>query len=426
MATGEAGTKAPQTPYYVKALALGLPAYLVGVNLWTWVFTVSVFLGGRSDFRQLYAAGYMVRSGHAHELYDYEAQRYFQNKLVSRADMALPFVRPAYEALLFVPFSFLSYRSAYLTFLALNVILLSASYRLLRPKLGNLARIYGWLPAALFLAYLPVAAALIQGQDSVLLLLLFTLTLSLLERGNALAAGAILGLAAFKFQVVIPITLLVLFWRRWRFAAGVAITATLAALGSALLVGLTQAKIYVRSLLVFGTPSHHLGLLWYPIPESLLPILRGLIYGVADAHFPSAWITGITAALSLLVVFLVAGCRPRSKQNQDEFLLALLTSVLVSYYLLIHDLSVVLIPIAIILGQFIDSEATGDHTGRLLTRAAALMFVAPICESYIPQQFFVVALPLMMFLYVLANSFHRDVANMGLDVPPTHAAAVHS
>src|SRR5215471_8618436 len=75
LATGEAGTKAPQTPYYVRALALGLPAYLIGVHLWTWVFTVPIFLGGRSDFRQLYAAGYMVRSGHAHELYDYEAQR---------------------------------------------------------------------------------------------------------------------------------------------------------------------------------------------------------------------------------------------------------------------------------------------------------------------------------------------------------------
>src|SRR5437588_10831895 len=100
----------PQAPYYVKALALGLPAYLIGIRLWTWVFTVSIFLGGRSDFRQLYTAGYLVRSGHAHELYDYESQRYFQNTVVRQADMTLPFIRPASAARLFVPLSFLTYR----------------------------------------------------------------------------------------------------------------------------------------------------------------------------------------------------------------------------------------------------------------------------------------------------------------------------
>src|SRR5437870_7943570 len=121
----------PEAPYYVKGLVLGLSAYLIGIHLWTWVFTVSIFLGGRSDFRQLYTAGYMVRSGHAHELYDYESQRYFQNKVLSQADMALPFIRPAYEALLFVPFSFLSYRTAYFAFLGLNVILLAVSYQFL-------------------------------------------------------------------------------------------------------------------------------------------------------------------------------------------------------------------------------------------------------------------------------------------------------
>jgi glycosyl transferase family 87 len=424
LATTETRTKAIQTPYYVKGLALGLPAYLIGIHLWTWVFTISTFLGGRSDFRQLYTAGYMVRSGHAHELYDYDAQKYFQNKLVSQADMALPFVRPAYEALLFVPFSFLSYRSAYLAFLGLNVILLAVCYKLLRPKLENLARIYRWLPAALFLAYLPIAAALIQGQDSIVLLTLFTLALSSLEPGNAFRAGAILGLAAFKFQIAIPIVLLFLVWRRWRFAAAAAITAILLALGSVWLVGLIHARIYTQSLLVFGSPSHTPGQLWYPLPPNLMPNLRGLIFGIADEHFPTAWITGITGVLSLLIVLLVATFRPKTERAQGEFLVAMLTSVLVSYYLLIHDLSILLIPIAITLSRFIDSEATGDQQGRLLTRAATLMFVAPICESYIPEQFFVVAVPLMIFLYVLAKSWDRNILNAALDIPSSRGATV--
>src|SRR5260370_10802523 len=111
-------------PDYGRACALGIPAYLVGVHLWTWVFTVSVFLGGGADFRQLYAAGYMVRTGHANELYDYDAQKYFQDKLVSPAQIALPFVRPAYQALVFDPLSRLTYRKAYFAFLVINVVIL--------------------------------------------------------------------------------------------------------------------------------------------------------------------------------------------------------------------------------------------------------------------------------------------------------------
>ena len=46
----------------------------------------------------------MVRSGNAHELYEYDAQLRFQNRLVSPGDIALPFNHLAYEALLFVLF----------------------------------------------------------------------------------------------------------------------------------------------------------------------------------------------------------------------------------------------------------------------------------------------------------------------------------
>src|SRR5260370_2354040 len=100
---------AQSVPYYVRACILGIPAYLIGVHLWTWVFTASIFLGGRADFPQLYAAAYMVRAGHANQLYDYDAQKYFQDRLVSQAQVALPFVRPAYEAVVLSPLSRLTH-----------------------------------------------------------------------------------------------------------------------------------------------------------------------------------------------------------------------------------------------------------------------------------------------------------------------------
>ena len=49
-------------PYYVRGLALGIPAYLIGVHLWAWIFMAPFYLGGHSDFRQIYAAAQMVRT----------------------------------------------------------------------------------------------------------------------------------------------------------------------------------------------------------------------------------------------------------------------------------------------------------------------------------------------------------------------------
>src|SRR5690348_13952232 len=69
-------------PYYVRACMLGIPAYLIGVHLWTWIESVRVFLDGQADFRRLYASGYMVRSGYAHLLYDVATRFVVENQMV--------------------------------------------------------------------------------------------------------------------------------------------------------------------------------------------------------------------------------------------------------------------------------------------------------------------------------------------------------
>jgi len=75
-----------------------------------------------------------------------------QNQLTP--GQAFPFDHPAFEALLFAPFSLLNYRAAYLAFLAFNVGLLGVTFWLLQPWMKNLRQIYWWLPGVLFLAFL--------------------------------------------------------------------------------------------------------------------------------------------------------------------------------------------------------------------------------------------------------------------------------
>ncbi len=404
-------------PYYVKGLALGLPAYLIGVHLWTWVFMLPTFLGGRADFRQLYTAGYMLRTGHRLQLYDYAAQLHFQNELVSHGEVALPFIRPACEALLFVPFSLLHYRTAYFAFLAMNLALLFLCFRMLRPRMGHLARIYRWLPAAMFLAFLPVAAALMQGQDSILLLTLLTAALLLLDQDRDFMAGMLVGLGLFKFQIAVPIGLLFLAWRRWRFCGGFALSAGAGTVISLLFVGIAQAEIYARSLISMGArlPAQ-VNQLRYPVPISLMANLHGLIAGFLEGRITPFWIQLLTIFLSGIIL-LTTVFAARKARPADAFLLALTASTVVSYYLLFHDLSVLLLPLALTLDRFIGAEASGDARGQRAARAATLMFVAPVCISYFPNHFYLVALPLCVFLLVLVQILlHNRTSTAGFPI----------
>jgi len=404
----KASPATPAPPYYVKGLALGIPAILLGLQLSGWLFFIPAITHGHFDFRQLYTSGYMVRAGHARELYDYDAQKTFQDALVSREQIALPFNHLAYEALLYAPFSVLPFRTGYFAFLGMNLGLLALSFRLLRPRMDELAEVWRWLPAAMCLSFLPVAVALMQGQDSILLLTLLVAAMAELQQGREWTAGVLIGLGLFKFQIAIPIALLFLAWRRWRFSAGFALSAAVVGSVSLWLVGFSQVEVYVRSLFSMSVALNSpLDQFRYGISPVAMPNLRGLIFGLADTRLSGFWVQAVTIVLSAMVWLWVARMVPGKQHGADALLLAIPASAAVSYHLLIHDLSVLLIPIAVTLNRFLEAEATGDRGGRLIARASALMFVAPVCMSFIPSHFYVVSLPLLAFLFAI-TAVSRD------------------
>src|SRR5579864_8998996 len=154
-------------------IILGLLPLVLGFQLIIWIAYLPTALGGDADFRNFYSAGLILRSGRGHQLYDYPLQRDIQNAAISPASMVLPYVHLPYEALLFAPFTLLSYRSAFLCFLSLNVVLLFISYRLLQGRLWRALQMWRWFPLLFFVGYPPATATLLQGQDSILTLLLF-------------------------------------------------------------------------------------------------------------------------------------------------------------------------------------------------------------------------------------------------------------
>ena len=70
------------------------------------------------------------------------------------------------------------------------------------------------------LAFFPVFDCFLQGQDSILLLLLCVLGFNALKKEADVLAGCWLALGAFKFQFIVPIVLLLVIWKRRRVAIG--------------------------------------------------------------------------------------------------------------------------------------------------------------------------------------------------------------
>ena len=382
-------------------ILLGILPIIFCMQFLAWLTFLPKALRGHADFRQLYVAGYMVRTGHRTQLYDYAAQTYFQNTLVSNDERALPFIRPAYQALMFVPFSLLPYRTAYLGFLLLNLLLLALAFLMLQPRLRGLSRVWPGLPPALFLGFYPVALALMQGQDSILLLALLAAALVSLERNRDLTAGALAGVGLFKFQIVVPIVLLFLLWRRWRFVKGFMFSAILVGLLSFITSGWAETVVFVHSLLSVGAGLPAVpGEINFPLRINIMANLRGLIYGLASLRAPQRWLQVTTLLLSSLVVISVRA-RGRQQRGGDALVLAITAGVVVSYYLFIHDLSILLIPIVLTLDRFISRNGTGEPFGRAAAAISALLFVAPMCIFVIPAHFYLVSVLICAFLFVL-------------------------
>ncbi|HET9400945.1 MAG TPA: hypothetical protein VFO34_08340, partial [Candidatus Acidoferrales bacterium] len=119
------------------AVLYAICGLLIAINLLGFVAFLRPALAGRSDFRIFYTAGYLIRTGNAHALYDEQKQLAVQNEKISYAPFPLLFNHAPYEALLFVPFSFLRYRYAYSAFGILNALLLLVVFK--RIRRGNVA-----------------------------------------------------------------------------------------------------------------------------------------------------------------------------------------------------------------------------------------------------------------------------------------------
>lgn len=385
---------------------------------------------GYSDLASFYGAGRILRSGMGNKLYDYQTQwdvqRSFASTVIIRHGPLL-YNHAPFEAWVFALIGGFSYPTAYLIWNAANLVMLVIVAILLRKFLpGNQH------PALLllaFLAFFPVFAALLQGQDSILLLLFYTLAFRSLKAGRGFLAGVFLGLGLFKLHLVLPLVLILMLHKEIKLLIGFAATAVGMFFASAAAVGWHDTLNYPRYV---WTLSQHRGM--GAITPSNMPNLRGLLDGFLDRWIPGIYIVGLIAMVTLALIFVAAivwnrvgGKQPESVRSLDlGFSLAVIATVLVSYHLYSYDASLLLLPIILITGALLGSEDV-PHGTRV--RAAGIivgLFFTPLWVVLL-FRFGYVNLMALLFLFFGWTTVQLMWALTGKSLPrprPTAAARV--
>lgn len=330
---------------------------------------------GDPDFTIYFTAGKLLREGQGRQLYDPVAQYRVQQEFATDSDIrrgALPYIHPPFEALLFLPLTFLPYTDAYLVWNALNCGMLFWVCILLRRSLVSLQKIPladCWLAC---LAFFPILGNFHQGQDAILLLLVSVIAFRALDRGAEFSSGCWLGVGLFKFQFMLPIALILVLWRGRKLAAGFTMVASAAVAVSIALVGWSAALHYPIYAWEIVSTVRSGGL-----PYRLMPNLTGLINGwpiLESVGWPLRFVA-FTASTALLVIIAVMR-RPARQAQAFNLCLAcvVIASVTVSYNTNSYDLSLLVLSIALVLDHCLRASPQRQKIAALFLPASPLLF----------------------------------------------------
>lgn len=365
----------PGTVYdWVKII---VPAIVVGLLLVLYGGTIERMaeLPSSSDFAKFYLSARLLREGE--NLYtpaDKSIVEALGGEVPEEEFVLHPNLNPPFLSALLAPLTLLSYRQAYRVWawlsLAAGIAAVLLVERMARVGPASLSHPLGAM--ALMLAYFPTYAAVVFGQLSLFLLLVFVLAWRWVREEHDVAAGVILGVAAgTKLFVALPL-LYFLVRRRRRLVAGAA-----AAGVATLLIGLVAAgpEAYRSYLESTGNVT------WYAASwnASLLGFFTRVLGGsenvpLVDAPRLAFGLTLVLSAAAVIVTVRLA--RPRRGEHPGVedlgFGLSLVLMLLLSplgwmYYF------PALLPALVV------------AWGRARTQAMRMLCVAAVLLSGVPQ-----------------------------------------
>lgn len=333
---------------------------------------------GDPDFTIYFTAAKMLREGLGKELYNPSAQYKVQQEFATNSDIRrgpLPYIHPPFEALPFLPLTFLSYTAAYVAWNFVNLGMLLWVCVLLRKCLPSIDRIP--LADSLLgcLAFFPILANFHQGQDAILLLLVLVLAFCALARNADFSAGCWLALGLFKFQFVVPIAIVLTLWRGRRFLSGFTVVASAVFAISIALVGWSGAMAYpgfawrIISTVRFGG-----------LPYRLMPNLTGLVNGwpiLENVGWPLRIVTFTASTALLISIAFMKKLAGQTGLFNLCFACAVIVAVTISYNTNSYDLALLILPAALAL-DYCFRSADSRPTFKALFLPAAPIFFSPL------------------------------------------------
>lgn len=303
---------------------------------------LSYIVNGNNDFQGFYAEAQLAGSA---DLYNPKALARAESK-VGDHPRYLPMVRLPFYAAMMSPLRAFPYHRAYWIWQSASLAALVVFvYFWPGPR--------KWMTAMACCWSAPLVECFLAGRDVAIVLMVLAVSLALFFRGRHFAAGCVLSLCLIKYNLFLPLPLLIAGKRLWRLGGGILA-------GGAVLLGISFA------VSGWSWPLQYAAMLRAPntTPSyAAMPNLHGLLSGL-HGIFPEA---AATCAV-LIAVWLVI----RGGENDRAVAAMLAGGLLVSYHAFFGD-EAILIPV----GLYLLGQARGTP-GKLV----GIVMLCPL--TYIP------------------------------------------
>jgi hypothetical protein len=207
--------------------------------------------------------------------------------------------------------------------------------------------------------------------------LLYALAFVAIKKNGPFSAGCWLALGLFRVHLVLPFVLLMFLLKRWKFVAGFLLTTAGLAVVSAAVIGwrgLFQYPAYIWSL------EHHRGTAILS-PENTVAF-RGVAEQFLAHSLGARGVLLVIVASSLAAILLVAWKWRTYGDGKPErldllFSLGVIAVLLVGYHTLLYDLTLLLLPSALVINHtFVHRPGKVGHL--LLMGPIAIFFFTPL------------------------------------------------
>lgn len=303
-----------------------------------------------SDYVMYITGASIVKDGKGELLYDISLQEIYQENLIEPyfRDFFLAFRVLPFVAVIFLPFAYFPLQIGFRMFAFLNIIFLGLVLFISNREFKDVTRENFWLLFSI--GFFPFLVNLMLGQISLLLLTVYLLIYRYFKKEKYLLAGVLVGLLLFKVQYLLFIPfLLSLAKDKVRFIVGFLITIgvigfiNVAVSGWEWIIGYPEF-IFNTEFGKYGSYSNDMFTVYGFMTSSSL-------IGRFGKFLPFV----INSLLYLFFLYIFER-KLRLLGFKISFAIAVMLTLLFGFHVLIHDLSVLMLPILIFLDDILSQK----------------------------------------------------------------------